>query len=182
MAGLRILLLAGGLVLAAGGATAAQTIAVDQAVAVDGDDILISGCLMRPGALVAGTPSLLVWSPGNLFLESVVVQMPAGVPIGTTGTNQMVFYWLDDERELAGFAGQRIEVVGELDELEEAEFELDHEGAFTEIQFQRNGRDVKTSVPSAWLGPGIRGHDREIDVVVRTVDVERITALGTCDR
>jgi hypothetical protein len=84
---------------------------------------------------------------------------------------------------LVKHAGQRVEIVGELSsELDKGEFEVEHKGPFTEIEFDVGSREAKVQVPSSWLGPLTPGKDAEFDVVVRTVDVEKVTALGACRR
>jgi hypothetical protein len=92
-----------------------------------------------------------------------------------------VFYWIDDENDFAKFAGQRVEIVGELsDALSDAEIQIKQDGAFTEIEFDAGGREATARIPTAWLGPSTRGRDVEVDVSVRTVDVEDVTVMGPC--
>ena len=77
-------------------------------------------------------------------------------------------------RQIAG-------LVGELsDDLDEGEIDIDHHGGFTEIEFEVNGHEAQVLVPRTWLGPATADEDAELDVAVRTVDVERVTPLGPC--
>jgi hypothetical protein len=92
-----------------------------------------------------------------------------------------VFYWIEDEDDVARFIGQRVEVVGALsDDLDEGEIDIDHDGDFTDLEFEVSGDKVQVRVLRAWLGPAAADDDAEFDVAVRTVDVERVTPLGPC--
>jgi hypothetical protein len=165
---------------------AVPCVATAQAPAGDTDDQFVAtGCVTRTGDVrSAGPHSILVWSRGDVYLSSVDVRFrpsETARPVGTTGVFMPVFYWLDDEDDFARYVGQRVEIVGELsDELREGEVEFDHEGDFTEIEFDTGGREAKARVPTSWLGPQTRGRDFDIDVMVRTVDVEKVTVLGAC--
>lgn len=173
------LFLAGALVLVLTGTASAQQ-------AGDKDDqFVITGCVMRSAdARTAGPHSMFVWSKGDVYLASPTAKIKpseAAKPIGTTGTQIPVFYWLDDENDFAKYAGQWVEIVGELsDALDAAEIELEHKGDFTEIEFDAGGREANARIPTSWLGPATRGKDAEFDVAVRTVDVENVTVMGPC--
>lgn len=161
-------------------------VSAQQPPAGDKDDqLVVTGCVMRSGENnTSGPRSLLVWSRGDFYLESASTQTrpsETGRPVGTAGRGEVVFYWIDDENDLAKFAGQRVEIVGELSSrLQKGEFEIEHKDPFTEIEFEVNGREAKVQVPSSWLGPGTAAKDSEFDILVRTVDVEKVTPLGAC--
>jgi hypothetical protein len=143
------------------------------------DQFVVQGCVMPTSDFRAGgTPSLFVWSRG-VYLGSTETRFrPA--PRGT-GVLVPVFYWIDDEDDIARFVGQRVEVVGELsDDLDEGEIDIDHHGDVTEIEFEVNGHEAQVLVPRTWLGPATADEDAKFDVAVRTVDVERVTPLGPC--
>ena len=157
--------------------------AAQQAPAGDKDDqLVVTGCVMRSGEdNTSGPRSLLVWSRGDLYLESAATVTRPSEPVGTAGRGEMIFYWIDDENDLAKFAGQRVEIVGELsDKLQKGEFEVENKGPFTEIEFEVNSREAKVQVPSSWLGPQTAAKDSEFEILVRTVDVEKVTPLGAC--
>jgi hypothetical protein len=164
------------------------TAAAQQAPAGDKDDqVVISGCVMTAGDHDTSSPrSLLVWSKGDVYLESATTTVKPsehGTPVGTSGASEPIFYWIDDDDDLAKHAGHQVEIVGELsDELDEGEFEVDHDGEFTEIELDVNGKEAKARVPSAWLGPATAGKDSEFDVAVRVLDVERVNMTGSCRR
>jgi hypothetical protein len=127
-----------------------------------------------------------VWSRGDVYLESATTNIKpsaASDPVGTSGLHEVVFYWIDDENDLKAHAGRQVEIVGELsDELDKGEFEIDQKEPFTEIEFKVDGREAKVQVPSGWLGPATPGKDAEFDILVRTIDVEKVNDVGNCSR
>jgi hypothetical protein len=152
---------------------------VDTAQAAAADDaITITGCVARTAPTVPGERSLLVWSRGNVMLTAATARVDAG-PVGTSGReSSRILYWIDDEDDLAKYAGQHVEIVGEVnDELEKGEIEIDRKDDYTEIEFEWDGKDVTARVPT-WM----IGDDDDFEVVVRRVDVEtvRVVTGGTC--
>lgn len=172
------------LVIALAVALALPAFAGAQAPAGDRDDqFVVTGCVTPAGdARGAWSHSILVWSRGNVYLSSLDARFkPSERPVGTSGPLTPVFYWIDDEDDFAKHVGQRVEIVGEIsDDLEKGEIEFDHEGDFTDIEFDVKGHEAKARIPTAWLGPQTRGLDTELDVTVRTVDVEKVTVQGPC--
>jgi hypothetical protein len=157
---------------------AAVTSAQQQSVVmIHDDDIMIRGCV-RP--VTPGVPpaSMLVWSRGDLMLAGAA--LATGVsPVGTAGMPGQVFYWLNDDDDLAEHVGQLVEVEGELKDFERGEVEIDREGNDTKIELDLDGRKEKARVPTAWLGPGFR--DQEFDILARRIDVDDVRVLGACD-
>ena len=157
-----------------------------QAPAGDKDDQFVArGCVMKTTDIRADVPqSLFLWSRGDVYLaypDTRFRPTETGRPVGTSGTLTPVFYWIDDENDFAKYAGQRVEIVGELsDDLAKGEIEIEPKDGFTEIEFDVKGRSATARVPSDWLGPSRGAQDAEFDVVVRTVDVEKVTPLGAC--
>jgi hypothetical protein len=150
------------------------------------DQFVATGCVMPVGDFrSSGLQSLFVWSRGDVYLAFPDVRFrpsDSARPVGTTGAVP-VFYWIDDENDFARHAGRQVEIVGELsDELARGEIEFDHDGEFTEIEFDAGRREATARIPTSWLGPQTQGKDREFDVLVRTVDVEKVTVLGECTR
>ena len=143
------------------------------------DQFVVQGFVMPTSDFRAGgTTSWFVWSRGVYLGSPDTHFRPAS---RGTGVFVPVFYWIDDEDDIARFVGQRVEVVGELsDDLDEGEIDIDHHGNFTEIEFEVNGHDARVLVPRTWLGPALADEDAEIDIAVRMVDVERVTPLGPC--
>jgi hypothetical protein len=175
------LFLGAALVMVAAGSAAAQT-----KPAGDKDDqFVITGCVMQSKDVrTAGPHSMMVWSKGDIYLSSPSTRVKASEtarPVGTAGAPGTLFYWLNDEDDFAKYAGQRVEIIGELsDEIDHAEIELNTEGDFTEVEFDAGGREAKAKVPTSWFGPAVRGRDIETDVAFRSVDVETVNPLGPC--
>jgi hypothetical protein len=155
-----------------------------QRPAGDADDqAVITGCVRPSGHNdTAGPRSLLVWSKGDVYLETATIQTrPSERTAGTSGTRETLFYWIDDENDFSKHAGHEVEIVGEISgALKAGEFEVDNEGAFTELEFEVGGRETSARVPSAWLASQTPGKDAEFHIAVRTVDVEKVTVLGSC--
>jgi len=173
------------LVLIIAVACALASTAGAQTPAGDRDDqLVVTGCVMPAAEVRTGPHSIFLWSHGDVYLASPELRFKpseAARPVGTAGVFAPVVYWLDDEDDFAPYVGQRVEIVGEMgDELDSGELEFDHDGDVTEIEFDAGGREARLRIPTAWLGPQTRGRDHEFDVVVRSVDVERVTALGPC--
>jgi hypothetical protein len=145
------------------------------------DQLVVQGCVLPTlDFRVGGTPSLFVLSR-TVYLGSPEFRPTGARASGGTGVVVPVFYWIDDEEDIIRFLDQRVEVVGELtDDLDKGEIDINHHGDSTEIEFEVNGDKVQVRVLRAWLGPAFADDDVELDVAVRTVDVERVTPLGPC--
>jgi hypothetical protein len=48
------------------------------------------------------------------------------------------------------------------------------------VEFDAGGREAKARIPTSWFGPALRSRDLEADITFRTVDVEKVNALGPC--
>ena len=99
------------------------------------DQFVITGCVMRAkDARTAEPHSMMVWSKGDVYLSSPATRVKPSEtarPVGTAGAPGTVFYWLDDEDDFAKYAGQRVEIVGELsDEIDHGEIEIEDRRGF----------------------------------------------------
>lgn len=148
-----------------------------QSVQINGDDITITGCIARSAGIAsAAAPDLLVWSRGNIMMTGVA----AGASRGPAADGR-IFYWLDDEDDLARYVGQQVEVEGELDDFQKGEIEVDRDGDFTEIELKLGGKEEKIRVPTSWLaGTGVPQRDTELKIVSRKIDVENVRVIGAC--
>ena len=109
--------------LAMATAFAATLSAQQPAVMVDDDDITIRGCV-REVDLRTTNPSLLVWSRSDLMLVGAeAAGSDAPNPIRPRRLRRRVFYWLDDDEDLAKHVGQQIEIKGDLEDIEKGEIE-----------------------------------------------------------
>jgi hypothetical protein len=150
------------------------------AVTVDDDNITIRGCV-REVDLQTATPSLLVWSRSDLMLVGAeAASSDAPNPIGTAGFAGRVFYWLDDDEDLAKHVGQRIEIKGDLKEIKKGEIEIERDGAFTKIEMKLDGEKETARVPTSWLGVPVGNKEQEFEIVGRRVDVDDVEVLGAC--
>jgi hypothetical protein len=148
-------------------------------VRIDGDNITLTGCVVR-SAEAAALPQTLAWTRGEMMLAGV--DAAAGAqrnPIGTSGISGRVFYWLDDDEDLAEYLGQRVEIKGELEDFEEGEIEVKRDGSFTEIELDIDGREEKARVPTSWFGAAAPD-EAEFKIAAREVDVEDIRVIGSC--
>jgi hypothetical protein len=162
-------------------ATVASTAAAQQPKpAGDKDDqVVIRGCVMKSGAHNSSGPrTLLVWSRGDVYLDSAAIDIKPSERGGAAQPAVPVFYWLDDEDDFAKHAGKRVEIVGELgDELRKGELEIDHKDDYTKVEFKLGSKELSARIPTAWLGPAPK-KDSEIDILVRPVDVEKVNVLS----
>lgn len=140
-------------------------------VVVNDDDITIRGCVGRVPPGGAAGAQALVWTRGDIMLSS-----PSA--LGSSQLAERVFYWLEDDEDLAKHVGQMIEVKGDLGDFEKGEIEFDKDGDFTKIELKLDGKTEKARVPTAWLGAS-RG-EGEFDIVSRKVDVDSVKVLGAC--
>lgn len=176
------LVLFGALIFAA----ASPAIAQQRPTGDRDDQIVITGCVVRADQKLSGPRTLLVWSKGDVYLDSAATDIKPAErgqgAVGTSGKTEPIFYWIDDEDDLMKHAGKRVEVVGELsDELDNGEVEVENKGAFTEFEFEWEGKDVTARVPSQWLAPDTPAKDAEFDISIRRVDVEKVNVLGNCN-
>jgi hypothetical protein len=147
-------------------------------VTIDGDNITLTGCVVPAGQNVI-SPSMLIWSRGEIMLAGVSAAAEAPVnAVGTGGVSGRVFYWLDDGEDLRKHIGQRVEIKGDLEDFEEGEIRVERDGGFTEIELDIDGHEEKVRVPTAWLGAA--PDDAEFTIVAREVDVDDIRVLGPC--
>jgi hypothetical protein len=148
------------------------------AVTIDGDDITITGCVARIGAPSGSIPDMLVWSQSDIMMAGAAAAgSSASVPIGTSGVAGRVFFWVDED--LSKHVGQRVEVKGDLEDIEKGKIEIEAKGEFTEIELELEGREETMRVPTAWLSPGTP-RDAEIEIAARRVDVDDVRILGAC--
>jgi hypothetical protein len=143
-------------------------------VTIGDDDFVITGCLTDSKAPTVVAPSTLVWTRSDIMLAAVEARADA-VPL--TGR---VFYWLDDDEDLAKYRGRRVEIRGELEDFEKGKVELEREKDYTKVKLSLDGKKEEAKVPTAWLNPDASKHDVEFQIVARRIDVKKIKVLGSC--
>jgi hypothetical protein len=166
-----------------GFAVAAGAASVQQAatVIVGGDRITMTGCIV-PAAEVTSSPEALFWTRGGLMLAGAgAAAAPAANAIDARGISGRVFYWLDDDEDLGKHLGKRVEIKGELEDLEDGKIKVSRDGDFTEIELDIDGDKERARVPTSWFGSAAL-KDAEFKIAVREVEVDEVRELGVCTR
>ena len=143
-------------------------------------EIKLSGCLVRGED---GDGYLLRNAPGEPASQRTTDANVTPSAVGTAGAFASIFYWLDGDDDLQKHVGHLVEIEGELgSELQEGAIKIDRKDDWTELEVEADGDHLKARVPHASVfgAPG-RDNDREVNVLVRRVDVESVKMLGaTC--
>jgi len=153
------------------------------AAGADDKDITLSGCLVRGenggGYLLTNAPGESVWD------RSRAEPVEPG-PAGTTGRMGSVFYWLDNNGDLKDHVGHQVEINGKLKgDLNEGQIKVDRKASWSEMEVKSDGKTLKAKVPaSLFVYPdGKAGGDPKVRVLVRKVDVEKVTMrAATCEK
>ena len=141
-------------------------------------DVTLKGCLVKgdgdgAGYLLSNAPAEPDWQrSGDAKIQ------PNSV--GTTGGFESVFYWLDGDKDLGKNVGHQVEIRGNLKgDLKDGEIKLDRKDNWTEMTVKSDGRSMKANVPNASLFPAPHeDKDRKVQVLVRKVDVNKVTMLS----
>jgi hypothetical protein len=148
------------------------------ATAVDDNHVKLTGCLVKGergdhGYLITNLPS----EPASTSTAGVNVVPGAA---GTTGAYSTIFYWLDDDDDLARHVGHRVEVEGRVKgDLKPGEIKLERKDNWTEVTVKSDGRSMKAVVPNASLFPASPSDkDRKVSAVVRRVDVDHVRMIA----
>jgi hypothetical protein len=146
------------------------------AVTVDDDDITIRGCITEARSPSVTAPSVLVWSRSDIMLAAAEAFHE---PAGLTGR---VFYWIDDEDDLAKHLGKHVEIKGELEDFEKGKVKMERDDGYTKVKLELDGKTEEARVPTSWLrsSTGRDEDDQEVKIVVRKIDVNHIKVLGDC--
>jgi hypothetical protein len=160
---------------------AALIAAVVQLPAAAAQEIRLSGCLVRGED---GDGYLLTNAPGEPAWQSTADGNVAPGAVGTTGAFATVFYWLDDDDELADNVGRLVEIDGELEgDLEDGQIKIERKDDWTEIEVESDGDHLKARVPHSSIVAAPGPDERRARVLVRKVDVENVRMVSaTCGR
>jgi len=143
-------------------------------VVVHGDDITIRGCVGPAATGNVGAPQAMVWTRSDIMLSNAMaIQAGQASPL-----TSRVFYWLDDDKDLAKHVGQMIEVKGDLGDFKKGEIEVHRDGDVAKIELKLGGKTEKAKVPTAWLGP--TAGEGEAEFLARKVHVDKVNVLGAC--
>ena len=110
---------------------------------------------------------------------AIGARLQAPDPAGVSGR---VFYWLEDDEDLAKHVGQMVEVKGDLEDFEKGQNRIKRDNGFTEVTLDLGGKEEKVRVPTSWIGATKSTEDQEFDIVARKVDVEDVKVVGSCNR
>jgi hypothetical protein len=154
-------------------AVAAASIARLSATEIAADPIKLSGCLVRGesgGFLLTNGSNQPAWQRAD--------QSVAPGAVGTTGSVATIFYWLRNDDDLKSHVGHRVEVTGELkSESEDGQIKIDRKDDWTEVEIKADGDTLKARLPHMSVVP-LGDGDRKVPVVVRKVDVDKVTMLA----
>jgi hypothetical protein len=144
------------------------------AVVVHHDDVTIRGCVGRAVAGNLGTEPTLVWSRGDIMLMNALFSGDGQ----SSRLADRVFYWIDNDKDLAKHVGQMVEIKGDLGNFKKGEVKFDRDGEYTTVKMKLGGKEEKVRMPTVWLNVP-RGED-DVDIVTRKVDIDKVKVLGAC--
>ncbi len=91
-----------------------------------------------------------------------------------------IFYWLDDDDDLGKYRGQKVEIQGELEDIEKGKVEIDRKDDYTKVKLHLDGKTEEAKVPSSWLNEWANPKDQKFEIVARRIDVKKVNVLGAC--
>ena len=151
---------------------------VASAPSLSADSVKLVGCLVKAES---GSGFLLINSPLEPGLRGRDSAVAPGA-VGTAAAVANIFYWLDDDDELRPHVGHRVEIEGDVKgDIKKGEMEIDRKDNWTEIEVKASGKEMKARVPNSSVIAGPHA-DREIDVMVRRVDVDKVRMLDAACR
>ena len=153
-------------------------------VGADREKFASRGCVSWPADVNdTGRQAVLVWSGGQVFslLTDMRFKPVQPYPIGTTGTWVPMFFLIDETGDFEQYLGLNVQVSGDLaHHVDPGTIKIEQDGDYTVTEFEVQGRETRVRVPNEWLGTAIGDLDAKYDVAVRTVDMKRVTVLGSC--
>lgn len=162
------------------------TIAASQPSGNDNNDnkeVTLQGCVVK------GDGGYVLM---NVAPETVAAAVEARTPStpqpsGTVMPGR-VLYWVNDDDDLENYAGQRVEVRGELKgEVEKGNISAEREGSLVELEFKIPGdKKVTVKVPDVPAAIGTSGtvgdKERDIPFIVRKIDVDSVKTIAAVCR
>lgn len=98
-----------------------------------------------------------------------------------------VLYLLEDDDDLEGYTGRRVQVVGELEgELQKAQIKVERDDQAVKLEIKTDDRTLKLRLPEKPAAVGTSGNDDDdddenIEFIVRKLDVKSTTMVSpTC--
>ena len=150
--------------------------------------VTLTGCLVKgedggllltesEGAQVSSTTTTTAPAPGTSTVTTTTTTT-------TTTRPAQVLYWLDDDDELDGLSGRRVELTGELEgDVKKGELEIDRkDNGMIELEAKFGDRKITARLPHVPAAVGTAGAvgDRDVDIeyVVRKVDVKSVRMIA----
>jgi hypothetical protein len=147
-----------------------------QARAARGDDIKLSGCLIRGEE---GAGYLLTNAPGEPSLFKADDHKVAPSAVGTASGFATLFYWLYGSSDLDEHVGQRVEVEGDLQgEVRDGEIKTNRKDRWTEVEVKSDGRTMKARVPNASFTLAADRDKQKGGILVRRVNVDKVKRIS----
>jgi hypothetical protein len=185
---------AAALALGIGTTLTAQQAAVGTQAVPTGDDnkVKITGCVIKGEggyvlsatgeAVTIRTERTTVGTSGSTTTTTTTTTgAPAVPPAG-----QRYIYWLDDGDDLEDHAGQRVEVIGEIEgDVKRGEIEIERENNMIELEIKAEGEKITVKLPDtpandAAVGTsGVTDEPRDLPFKVRKFDVDDINVLSS---
>jgi hypothetical protein len=156
----------------------AATASATFARGLEDKEVTLKGCLVKGEG--DGSGYLLTNATGEPdWQRSDDARIQPGA-VGTSGGYESVFYWLDDDNDLKTNIGHQVEIKGDLKgDLQDGEIRMDRKDNWTELTVKADGRTMKANVPNASIFPASKDdNDRKVRVLVRKVDVGKVTMLS----
>jgi hypothetical protein len=175
---MKLMLFATALALAAG------TTAVPAATANADNDVKLVGCVVKADD---GYVLTNVVATPHVIGTGGATPMPTPAPAPAAAEPIRTFYWLEDDDDLEGHAGHRVEVVGELEDIERGQISVEREDDMIELEFKVDGdKKVTVKVPdtpaaaAAVVGTAgtVTDRERDINVKVKKVDVKSVKVVA----
>ena len=181
---------------------AAQQAAVGTPAVPTGDDdkVKITGCVIKGEdgyvlsaigeAVTVRTERTTVGTTGSTTTSTTTTTTTTGAPV-VPPAGQRYIYWLDDDdNELEEHAGQRVEVIGEIEgDIERGEIEVERENNMIELEIQAQGEKITVKLPDTAAANDVavgtsgmvKDEPRDIPFKVRKFDVDEVKMLAsTC--
>jgi len=149
---------------------------------VEGDTVIVRGCVELAASHAARPRALLAWAPGDLVFDGRVVRS-AQPPATAEGEPTPFVYWLSGREDLLRYVGERVEITGTVAGRQEGRIAVSESGPVTFVHLRIDDRDEVARVPTAWLGPSAadaEDDDALYSVVVREIDIDVVDRLGEC--
>jgi hypothetical protein len=178
------------LVFSAGVAAHQAGTAARPQAAGDDDDVTLTGCVVKGDGgyvltdVVSATSDPHTGHPAHAATPTATGGVPADVARAIAART---LYWLEDDEEVEKFAGQRVEVKGDLEgDIDKGKVSIEREQGMVELEFKsEDERTITVKLPDLPAAIGTTGavtdREKDHDFIVRKLDVESVKMIAaTC--